>query len=89
MADDRDPCGGVGGQASDVIGVGLAGGGEVVLKNRDEPITLAKPPLECAVLGYQAIMVKLQLGMYFWIDSRGHQLSAEVKLALSSQFLDG
>ena len=34
-------------------------------------------------------MDKLQLGMYFWIESSGHQLSAEVKLPLSSQFLDG
>ena len=78
-----------GGQASDVVGVGLAGGGEVFLKNRDEAIMLVKPALECGVLGGEAVMVELQLGMCVWVDGGGHQLSAEVKLPLSSQFLDG
>ncbi|MDT5044629.1 MAG: hypothetical protein QOG75_482 [Mycobacterium sp.] len=67
----------------------MAGGGEVFLKNRDEAIMLVKPPLECGVLGDQAVMVKLQLGMCIWVDGGGHQLSAEVKLPLSSQFLNG
>jgi hypothetical protein len=68
--------------------VGLAGGGEVLLKNCDKAITLIEPPLECGVLGGQAVMVKLQLGMGIWVDGGGRQLSAEVKLPLSSQFLD-
>ena len=67
----------------------LAGGGEVLLKNRDESIMLVEPALKCGVLGGQAVMVKLQLGMCVWVDVGGHQLSAEVKLPLSSQFLDG
>lgn len=67
----------------------MAGGGEVLLKNRDEAIVLVEPPLECGVLGDEAVMVKLQLGMCIWVDGGGHQLSAELKLPLSSQFLDG
>jgi hypothetical protein len=59
------------------------------IKNRDEAIMLVEPPLECRVLGGHAVMVKLQLGMCIWVDGGGHQLSAEVKLPLSSQFLDG
>jgi hypothetical protein len=69
--------------------VRLAGGGEVLLKNRDEAIVLVNPPLEHGVLGGQAVMVKLQLGMCVWVDGGGRQLSAEMKLPLSSQFLDG
>jgi hypothetical protein len=71
------------------IGVGLAGRGEVLLKNCDEAVMLVKPPLQCGVLGGEAVMVKLQLGMSVWVDGGGRQLSAEVKLPLSSQFLDG
>jgi len=48
--------------------VALAGGGEVLLKNRDEAIMLVKPPLECGVLGDQAVMVKLHLRMCVWVD---------------------
>jgi hypothetical protein len=66
----------------------MAGGDEVLLKNRDEAIIFVKPPLECGVLGDQAVMVKLQLGVCIWIDGGGHQLSAEVKLPLSSEFLN-
>jgi hypothetical protein len=60
-------------------------GGEVLLKNRDEAIMLVEAAVECGVLGGQAVMVKLQLGMCV-VDGGGHQLSAEVKLPLSSQF---
>jgi hypothetical protein len=74
-------------QASDVIGVGLAGRlarrCEVLVKNRDEAIMLAEPVLECGVRGDQAVMVKLQLCMCIWVRDGGHQLSAEV------QVLDG
>jgi hypothetical protein len=74
---------------TDVIGVSLPRGGEVLLKNRDETILLVEPALECGVRGRQAVMVKLQLGVCAWVDGGAHQLSAEVELPLSSQFLDG
>ena len=50
---------------------------------------LVEPTFECGVLGGEAVMVELQLGVCIWVDDGRHQLRTEVKLPLPSQFLDG
>ena len=56
---------------------------------RDEAVFLVEPMLKGGVVGGQAVMVKLQLGMCVRVDGGRHQLSAEVEPALSLQLLDG
>ena len=71
------------------FGAAPAGGGKVISQLRDETVLLVDPASEGDILGGQAVMVELQPGVGLGIDHGGGQLSAELKLPLSSQFLDG
>jgi hypothetical protein len=84
VPDGRNWCGAAGRQAGDVAGVCLAGGGEVFSKVCDQAVLFGEASLKGGVLGGQAVMIELQLGVGVWIDCAGSQLGTEVQLALTA-----